>query len=62
MPIIQIEMTKGKSVEKKRALAKNITDAVVATLNCPKEVVTIIMREMEHEDFAKAGVLKIDDK
>ena len=62
MPILQVEMIKGRTVEQKREMVKKVTDAVTETLNCPKEAVTIIIREMEMEDFAKAGILKLDSK
>ena len=62
MPILQVELLKGRTVEQKREMVRKITDAVTETLNCPKEVVSIIIREMELENFAKAGVLKIDSK
>lgn len=62
MPILQVEMLKGKTMEQKREMVKKITDAVTESLSCPKEVVSIIIREMEWENFAKAGTLKADTK
>lgn len=62
MPILQVEMLKGRTVEQKRNMVKKVTEAVTETLDCPKEAVRIIIREMEFENFAKAGVLRCDDK
>lgn len=62
MPILQVELLKGKTIEQKREMVKKITDAVTESLSCPKEVVSIIIREMEWENFAKAGILKADTK
>jgi len=62
MPILQVELLKGRTVEQKREMVRKVTDAVIETLNCPKEAVRIIIREMELENFAKAGVLKADAK
>ena len=62
MPILQVELLKGRTMEQKREMVRKVTDAITETLNCPKEVVSIIIREMELENFAKAGVLKIDSK
>jgi 4-oxalocrotonate tautomerase len=62
MPILQIEMFKGKTIEQKREMVKKITDAVTESLSCSKEAVSIIIREMELENFAKSGVLKVDSK
>lgn len=60
MPIIQVEMLKGRTLEQKRALAEKVTQAVCETANCPKEAVKIIIREMDFENFAEGGVLKCD--
>ena len=62
MPILQVELLKGRTVEQKREMVRKVTNAITETLNCPKEVVSIIIREMELENFAKAGVLKADSK
>ena len=62
MPILQVELLKGRTMEQKREMVRKVTDAITETLNCPKEVVSIIIREMELENFAKAGVLKADSK
>jgi len=60
MPIIQIEMLKGRTLEQKRALVEKVTQAVVETAICPKEAVKIIIREMDFENFSQGGVLKCD--
>ncbi len=62
MPILQIEILKGRTIEQKREMVKKVTDAITETLNCPKEAVSIIIREMEWENYAKAGILKADNK
>lgn len=60
MPILQIELIKGRSVEQKRAMIEKVTEAVCETVNCPKEAVSIIIREMETENYAHGGVLQCD--
>ena len=62
MPILQIELFKGRTVEQKREMAKRVTEAISETLNCPKEAISIIIREMEFENYAKAGKLEIDNR
>jgi len=49
-------------MEQKREMARKVTDAVIEALGCPKEAVRIIIREMELENFAHAGVLRSDSK
>ena len=62
MPILQIEILKGRTVEQKRKIVKKVTEAITETLNCPEEAVSIIIREMEWENYARAGILKADSK
>lgn len=60
MPIVQIEMLKGRTVEQKRALVKEITDSMVRTVNCKREAVRVIIREMEQENLGIGDKLWID--
>lgn len=62
MPIVQIEILEGRTVEQKRAMVKEVTDAIVRTINARPDAVSIILREMKPEDYAKAGVLWVDRK
>ena len=60
MPILQVELLKGRTTEQKRAMAERVTQALVETVNCKREDVKIIIREMEREDYATGGVLMSD--
>ncbi len=60
MPILQVELLKGRTTEQKRAMAEKVTQALVETVNCKREDVKIIIREMEREDYATGGVLMLD--
>lgn len=60
MPIVQMEILKGRTVEQKRQMVKEVTDAICKNLVCPPETVNIIIREMEKEHYATAGELAID--
>ena len=60
MPIVNVEMYKGRPVEKKRQLAKAITDAFVNILGLKPEVVTIVFKETEKENWAIGGELQSD--
>lgn len=57
MPIVQVEMLSGRSMEQKKSMVKEITDSLVRTLNCKPEAVRIIIREMEKEHYGVAGKL-----
>lgn len=60
MPIVQIDMLDGRSLEQKRELVKKVTEAIVETANCPAEAVTIIIRDTQPQNLAKAGKLRSD--
>ncbi|MBZ4653013.1 MAG: 4-oxalocrotonate tautomerase family enzyme [Peptococcaceae bacterium] len=60
MPVVQIEMIGGRTIEQKRAMVKEVTDALVRTINCKPEAVKIIIRDMEKHNIADGGVLKCD--
>lgn len=60
MPVVQIELLKGRSVEQKREMVRKVTEALTSTIGCPKEAVSIIIRDMEKEDYGHAGELALD--
>ncbi|QDR80652.1 2-hydroxymuconate tautomerase [Sporomusa termitida] len=60
MPIVQIDMLEGRSLEQKREMVKKITAAIVETAKCPPEAVTIVLREAPTQHIAKAGILAAD--
>jgi len=60
MPVVQIEMLTGRTLEQKRAMAKKVTEALTETINCKPEKVKIIIREIAKENLADGGVLHID--
>jgi 4-oxalocrotonate tautomerase len=62
MPIIQVQMFEGRTVEQKRKLVASVTEAVVTSLAVKPDDVRIIIREMAKQDYAIAGVLVADKK
>ena len=62
MPVIQVTMLKGRTVEQKRKLAERLTQAMVKEAKATKEAVTITFIEVGREDYASAGVLMADRK
>ncbi len=55
MPIIIAHILEGREREKKTALIRNLTDAVVKTLGVPEDSVRIILSEIEKEDYGIGG-------
>lgn len=60
MPIVQVEILEGRTIEQKRLLAEKVTQAIVDSIGAPAENVSIIIRDMPKENYAKAGTLAID--
>ena len=60
MPSITVKTVGEKTIEQKRGLVKDITDAVVKNFGVPPEVVTIDIVEYSKESFATAGKLFLD--
>ena len=57
MPTIRIEMFEGRSDELKQELVRQVTDAVVATLQCSPDAVDIILQEVPKSHWATGGKL-----
>ncbi|HKR97004.1 MAG TPA: 2-hydroxymuconate tautomerase [Candidatus Angelobacter sp.] len=62
MPLIQITLLKGRTVEQKRKVAERITQAMVEDAKAAKESVVVTFVEITREDYASAGVLLADKK
>ena len=62
MPIIQVKLLEGRTIDQKRKLVANMTDAVVKSLDVKPEDVRIILQDMSRHDYAVAGVLVADKK
>lgn len=60
MPIIRVEMFKGRSREQKREIAKELTDTFIRVAGGKPEGVTIIFSDIDKEDWAVAGGLVAD--
>ncbi|EAW39033.1 4-oxalocrotonate tautomerase family protein [Lyngbya sp. PCC 8106] len=60
MPFVTIQIGEGHSIEKKRELAKAITDTLVETLGTKREWVTIHIDEFNRDNWAVGGELHSD--
>ncbi len=60
MPIIEVHLLEGRTVDQKRKLVANVTDAVVKSLGVKPESVRIIVQDMAKHDYAIGGVLTQD--
>jgi 4-oxalocrotonate tautomerase len=62
MPIIQVKLLEGRSVEEKRKTAADMTKVICEDLNVKPEQVRIQFVDMSPENFSVAGTLAIDKK
>jgi 4-oxalocrotonate tautomerase len=60
MPTIIVEADEGRTIEEKRGLVKDITDAVCKNYKVDPQSVTILLHEQKKENRGKAGKLVID--
>jgi len=59
MPVIRVEMFK-RTQEQKRNLAKELTEAFVNTCDGSKDVINILITEVDKNDWASGGVITAD--
>ena len=57
MPIVQIEMLEGRTLEQKKLLVEKVTQAIVESIGTAPENVSIIIRDMSKDNYARAGKL-----
>jgi 4-oxalocrotonate tautomerase len=56
MPIVRIDLWKGKGREGKKAeLIEKLTSAVVEVVGCPPEAVAVIINWVDKENWGMAG-------
>lgn len=60
MPIIRVEMLKGRSHEQKRSLVRELTETFVRVAGGKPESVTIILHDVDKVDWGAAGALMVD--
>lgn len=62
MPVVTVQLWKGRTLEQKRALVKAITDAMVEHAGANPDALHVILQEISRENWGRAGVLGVDRK
>lgn len=62
MPIVEITLIEGRSIEAKERLHAKVADAIHEAIDAPKESIRIILREVPGEHFSAGGVAKTKRK
>lgn len=60
MPTVTIKLVEGKTVDQKRGMVKDVTDAIVKNIGCDPSVVRIDIQDVKRENAADGGKLKCD--
>ena len=60
MPMITVDMFPGRTEEQKRALVREMTDAIVRTCDVKPEGVWVVIREVDAGNWAIGGQLVSD--
>jgi len=60
MPTLKVELFAGRTLDQKRALARELTDATVRALGVPATAVEVLFFDIERHDWAVGGVLCSD--
>jgi 4-oxalocrotonate tautomerase len=62
MPVIQITMSKGRTVEQKRELVQVLTRETARILKTSEDTIRVLIYEVSKENWGNAGVLGLDMK
>lgn len=62
MPLVTIKIIEGRTVEQKRGMAKDVTEAIVKNIGCPASAVHIDFVDLKPENFGQGGKLFMDNK
>ena len=62
MPIVRIELLRGRTPKVKNELITRVTDAVVTTLGVDREQVRVLLYELPPEHWAVGGQTKAAQK
>jgi 4-oxalocrotonate tautomerase len=62
MPVIQITISQGRSVEQKRELIEVLTKETARIMKTQEEKIRILIYEVSKENWGNAGIIGLDMK
>jgi 4-oxalocrotonate tautomerase len=62
MPLVTIKIIEGRTIEQKRGMVKDVTEAIVKNIGCPPSAVHIDIVDYKQENLAQGGKLNIDSR
>ncbi|MBN9315287.1 MAG: 4-oxalocrotonate tautomerase [Devosia sp.] len=60
MPMIRVELLKGRTIAQKREFAEVVTREAARILKCAPDVVDVVFQDVERHDWASSGRLEAD--
>jgi 4-oxalocrotonate tautomerase len=60
MPLVQVTMLQGRTVDQKRKIAQRITDTMVEEAGAKREGIVVTFLEVSKENYASGGLLMAD--
>ena len=58
MPFVRIDLFEGRTLEQKKALAKEVTEAVVRNTGAPQSAVHVIINDMPEGTYFPQGQMR----
>ena len=62
MPLVTIKVFEGRTIEQKRGMVKDVTEAIAKNIGCPPAAVQIEIVDLKQENIAQGGTLFTDNK
>jgi 4-oxalocrotonate tautomerase len=60
LPLVTIKMFEGRTIEQKRGMVRDVTDAIVKNIGCERSAITIDIVDLKKENVAAGGELFSD--
>ena len=57
MPLVTIKIIEGRTVEQKRGMVKDVTEAIAKNIGCPHSAVQIDIVDLKQENISQGGKL-----
>jgi 4-oxalocrotonate tautomerase len=60
MPLVTIKIFEGRTIEQKRGMIKDVTEAIAKNIGCPPSAVHIDIVDLKRENVGQGGKLAAD--
>jgi 4-oxalocrotonate tautomerase len=62
MPLVTIKIIEGRTVEQKRGMVKDVTEAIARNIGCPASAIHIDIVDLKKENLGQGGKLFSDNQ